>query len=181
MAQTGAAREGPLAAAPGWRLVRGIEPTFLGKLFDDAPRDPGSGMSKRLSLEEFKACVAEDLESLLNSRAVVDETLLKDFPECRRSLITYGLKDLAGKSLSSFHDRTFICRSLELAIERHEPRLRDAHVEIHPDSQSIRALHFSIKALLIVHPAMEPVSFDALLQPATLKYSVARPRRAAAA
>jgi len=37
-------------------------------------------------------------------------------------------------------------------------------------------LCFAIQALLVVHPAEEPVNFDVMLQPATLQYSVTRAR-----
>ncbi len=46
------------------------------------------------------------------------------------------------------------------------------------NEQATNALYFAIQALLVVHPAEEPVSFDAMLQPSTLQYSVTRARAA---
>lgn len=160
--------------------MKGFEPGLLEKLFDDAPREPGHGIFKRLSLEEFKESVARDVEALLNSRFVMDEEALRNYPHCQRSLATYGLNDFSGRSLASSPDRAFICRALELAIARHEPRLTQVRVSLDPDQRSTGALRFSISAMLVVHPSREPVSFDALLQPTTLQYSVSRARRAAA-
>ena len=45
------------------------------------------------------------------------------------------------------------------------------------DQNSINKLYFGITALLVVHEAKEPVSFDALLQPSTLQYSISNSRR----
>ena len=42
------------------------------------------------------------------------------------------------------------------------------------DRRAINALFFDIAAILVVRPAREPVSFDAMLQPTTLRYSVNR-------
>jgi type VI secretion system protein ImpF len=49
-------------------------------------------------------------------------------------------------------------------------------VTLELNEQSTNALNFAIQALLVVHPAEEPVSFDAMLQPSTLQYSVTRAR-----
>lgn len=154
--------------------MNGFEPSFLEKLFDDEPRSPSENMFKRFSLDRFKESVAIDLEALLNSRAPMDDSLLEGLRECKRSLVTYGLKDFSGRSLASSYDRAYICRSLEEAIAAHEPRLRDVEVALQVDPRSMGGLHFLIKATLMVHPSSEPISFDAMLQPSTLQYSVSR-------
>jgi len=161
-------------------MMKGFEPSLLDKLFDDAPREPGIGMLKRMSAEAYKDSVARDLEGLLNSRFALAEESLAGFPHCQRSLATYGIHDFSGRSLASAIDRKFICESLELAIARHEPRLTQVQVTLDDEQRSSGALRFSISALLVVHPAREPISFDALLQPTTLQYAVSRARRVAA-
>lgn len=153
--------------------MNGFEPSFLDKLFDDQPRSPSENMFKRFSLEQFKESVAVDLEALLNSRAGIDESLLKGLPLCQRSLVTYGLNDFSGLSLASSYDRAYICRSLEQTIDVHESRLRDVEVGLQTNNRSM-GLHFMIQATLLVHPSTEPVNFDAMLQPSTLQYSVSR-------
>ena len=151
--------------------MKGFEPTFFDKLFDDSPAGPARPV---LSLEQLKDTVARDLEALLNARTTVDESLALYHPEAAQSPLTYGLRDFAAMSLNNPHDRAAICRSIETAIARHEPRLRNVEVRIELDRRSVNALYFSIKALLVVRPAREPVNFDALLQPTTLLYSVNR-------
>ncbi|MFX1675384.1 type VI secretion system baseplate subunit TssE [Paraburkholderia sp. A2WS-5] len=156
--------------------MKRFEPSFFDKLFDDEPHVPAPAAMRQLSLDELKATVARDLESILNTRIAFSEEDLGQFPECTRSLLTYGLNDFAGLSLASHCDRTFICGSIRRAIERHEPRLQSVNVRLETNSRSTSSLNFVIQAMLVVHPAEEPVNFDALLQPSTLQYSVTRAR-----
>jgi type VI secretion system protein ImpF len=153
-----------------------FEPGLLDKLFGDGAHQPAPAVVRRLSLDELKGMVARHIESLLNTRIAFSDERLAGLPECRRSILTYGLNDFAGLSLASHDDRTTICTSIRRAIERHEPRLKQVEVKLELDGQATTALCFSIQAVLVVHPAEEPVNFDAMLKPATLQYSVARAR-----
>jgi type VI secretion system protein ImpF len=154
--------------------VHGYVPGLMDRLMDRPARGAsGAGSTVlRLSVEDLKESVARDLEALLNTRCVASEGQLKDFPECRRSLATYGLQDFAGRSLMSFDDRAFVCRSLEDAIARHEPRLRNVRATLELRGGSTNALHFAIAAMLVVHEAQEPVNFDAVLQPSSQHYTI---------
>jgi type VI secretion system protein ImpF len=160
--------------------MKSFEPSLLEKLFDEAPRTTGAGAMRALSLDQYKQSVARDLEGLLNSRAAFQADDLSAFPECHRSMLTYGLRDFSAMSLANAKDRTAICVSLKQAIVRHESRLHDVAVTLDAGAQLGSGLHFTIKGVLDVHPAREPISFDALLQPSTLQYSVSRLRRQAA-
>jgi len=153
-----------------------FEPGLLDKLFGDASHQPSSAAVRQLSLDELKGAVAHHIESLLNTRIVWTDERLAGLPECRRSILSYGLNDFAGLSLASHDDRTAICTSIKHAIERHEPRLKEVEVTLALDAQSATALCFSIHAVLVVPLAEEPVNFDAMLKPATLQYSVTRAR-----
>jgi len=143
--------------------------------------DPGAGSATvhRLSMEEMKDSVARDLEALLNTRTVIPEQLLKRYPECSRSIVTYGLNDFAGMSLASPDDRAAICQGLERAIARHEPRLRNVRATLDVHEGGIDRLNFAITALLVLHASQEPVNFDAVLQPSSLQYTISKARRAA--
>ncbi len=160
------------------KTMKGLEPSLLEKLFDESPRNPAAGpMFKAVSLEEYKESIARDLEGLLNSRAAYQEDQMGEFPNCRNSVLTYGLADFSAMSLSNGYDRAAICRSLEQAVGRHERRLRNVNVSLDAGNQFGGGLHFTIHALLDLEPAREPVSFDAMLQPTTLQYQVSRGRR----
>jgi type VI secretion system protein ImpF len=157
-----------------------FEPGLLDKLFGDGPHQPAPAVVRQLSMDELKGTVARHIESLLNARITFTDERLAGFDECQRSVLTYGLNDFAGLSLASHDDRKTICDSIRRAIERHERRLKQVEVNLEVNAQSTNVLCFAIKAMLVVHPAAEPVSFDAMLQPSTLQYSVtrARPKRA---
>ena len=158
--------------------MKGLEPSLLEKLFDDNPRSAGAGpIFKSVSLEQYKESIARDLEGLLNSRAAFQESDMAEFPNCRQSVLTYGLGDFSAMSLANAYDRAAICRSLEDAVGRHERRLKNVSVQLDAGNQFAGGLHFTIHALLDLEPAREPVSFDAMLQPSTLQYQVTRARR----
>ena len=151
----------------------GFEPSLLDKLFDTAP---ASVVLRRNSVETLKDSVAADLEALLNARATIPAAALDGFPLAASSVLGFGLSDFAGLSLDSVPDRKRICDGIRQAIAVHEPRLREVQVNLRLERRAINALYFDITAILVVRPAHEPVSFDAMLQPATLRYSVSRPR-----
>lgn len=153
--------------------MKGFEPSIFDKLFDESPVQASR---RRLNMDELKDSVARDLESLLNTRTVIDESLVAAYPLALGSVASYGLNDFSGLSLSSVNDRRRICASIERTIARHEPRLREIEVGLELDRRSINALFFSIRAVLVMRPAEEPVSFDAMLQPTTLQYSIGRQR-----
>lgn len=159
--------------------MQGYVPGLMDRLMDGPAHGSRNASPLRMSIEELKDSVARDLEALLNTRIATPELLPKQFPECRRSLVTYGLQDFAGRSLSSFDDRAHICACLEGAIARHEPRLRNVRASLELRDDAVNCLNFSITALLVVHAAQEPVNFDAVLQPTSQHYTISRGRRPA--
>jgi type VI secretion system protein ImpF len=154
-----------------------FKPTLFERLFDNAPhRSAESDPLRGWSIDELKDSVAHDLEALLNSRSALADEDLKEYPTARTSLVCYGMHDFVGRSLANPADRIHICHTLEQTISAHEPRLRDVTVSLIVDEHAVNVLHFGISAVLVVEPAQEPVSFDALLQPTTQRYSVAKGR-----
>ena len=70
---------------------------------------------------------------------------------------------------------------LPLSADNIRVVVKNGWVTLEGNGRGVGGLHFSIHGLLDVQPAREPISFDAMLQPSTLQYSVSRLRRAAAA
>lgn len=159
--------------------MKGTSPTLFDKLLADTGPNILNASITRLSVDKVRDSVANDLESLLNTRAVISEESLLAYPECQRSILSYGLSDFAGLSLASIDDRAFVCRALERAISRHEPRLRNVRAKLEIEQDSINKLNFAISALLIIQESKEPVVFDAILKPSSLQYSITSNRRAA--
>ncbi|MFN3886566.1 MAG: type VI secretion system baseplate subunit TssE [Aquabacterium sp.] len=148
-------------------------------LFDrllDVPGNVPEGLLQTCTVEQMRDAVARDLESLLNTRAALnfDDDALG--PHVSRSVLCFGVRDFVGRVLTSSEDRRHIARSLSHAIETHEPRLQNVSVSFHDDQLSMSALAFTIRAVLVVRPAREMVSFDAVLQPASSSYRVTQAR-----
>lgn len=158
--------------------MNGFTPGLFDRLTATHAPANSYGALLRLSLEEMKDGVARDLEDLLNTRSVIPQSLLKKYPECGNSIVTYGLNDFAGLSLASSDDRVSICLCLENAIVRHEPRLRNVQAVLEVREGAINRLNFAIAALLMLNSVQEPVNFDAVLQPSSWHYTISRARRA---
>lgn len=158
--------------------MKGFAPGLFDKLMSEGGGAMSYGTVMRLNLEELKDSVARDLEALLNTRAVLKEDVLEQYPACWTSVVAYGLKDFAGMSLASTDDRVEICRGLAHAISCHESRLRDVKASLTVENGAINRLAFVIHARLVLRTADQPVSFDAILQPSTLQYSISKARHA---
>jgi type VI secretion system protein ImpF len=156
--------------------MKGFTPGLFDRLLGLPAR--GGTAAVRMSAEELKEAVARDLEALLNTRLVIPEESLKEFPEASESIFTYGLKDFADRSLSSPNDRAYICRCIERAIARNEPRLRNVRASLEVRDHTVNRLMFTISALLVASTSQEPVHFDAVLHPSTLQYSISKAGRA---
>ena len=156
-------------------------PTVLDRLFDDAIAQSQDHLQRGLTLDQMKDCVARDVEALLNTRMALSAGTLSDYKNAGRSVVSYGMGDFVGKSLERAEDRAAICGLIEQAISLHEPRLQDVAVKLVGPNTRMHALSFSVTALLVLDPATEPISFDALLQPMTQQYSVTQSRRSSEA
>ena len=153
-------------------------PPLLDRLIDASPRSSAEPLRPSFSMDDLKDAVARDVESLLNARRGSTRESLAGYPNVRSSVAAFGLDDFASMSMASAVDRAAICRSIERAIADHEPRLQHARVEIEQRDASTQKMRFSIHAMLVAHPLLEPVNFDAVLQTTTQSYAVNTGRRA---
>jgi type VI secretion system protein ImpF len=128
----------------------------------------------RASVEQLKDNIARDLEALLNARAGMPPDAFDAWPLARASILNYGLTDFAAFCLSSSEDRAAICACLKDAIERHEPRLKNVSADLAPEQGGVNRLSFVINATLHAGPGLEPVNFNAVLQPSSLNYAISR-------
>jgi type VI secretion system protein ImpF len=158
--------------------MKGFTPGLFDRLLGVPVRGANGATVSRMSLEDLKDAVARDLEALLNTRSALTEDMLQPYPECGRSLVSYGLTDFADCSLSSPSDRAYICECLEKTIARHEPRLKNAKASLDVRDDMVNRLNFSISALLVASTSQEAVNFDAVLQPSSLHYSISKAGRA---
>jgi type VI secretion system protein ImpF len=153
--------------------MKSFEPSLFDRLLDSDPQNRSANpVLRQASVNDIKASVARDIENLLNHRMAWSDRDLRNFPQCKRSVLTCGVKDFVGLSIVSFKDQQSVCAEIERALANHERRLRNVKVNIKMDGDTQRAMTFSIEALLVVNPLQEPVSFDALMLPTSRNYAV---------
>jgi type VI secretion system protein ImpF len=141
-----------------------LVPSVLDRLVDLEPRVSTEPLTSRpRSLAQMKESVKRDLEWLLNSKRT-PEPVPTGLPHLERSLLTFGMPDLTALSLTNVQDQDSLGRAIETLIRRFEPRLTGVSVSQVESLGRDRAIRFRIDAMLRVHPAPEPVTFDSELQ-----------------
>jgi type VI secretion system protein ImpF len=152
--------------------TRKLHPSVLDRLLDDGPRGAGGTTgAPSWSLERAKAAVKRDLEWLLNSRQLI--AVLPSPPgHLGRSLLTYGMPDLAPSGLSNPAEQERLRRAIVEAIARFEPRLTRVEVTIESVREVDRSVGFRIDGLLKVEPEPEPVTFDSRVRLDTKSFVV---------
>ena len=148
-----------------------LVPSLLDRLIDREPRvstEPPASRSR--SLVQLKEAVKRDLEWLLNSRQSPGAST--GLPHLDASAWSYGLPDLSTSSLTSTVDRERLRLTIEAVIRRFEPRLQRVEVTQVEARASDRSIRFRIDAMLRVHPASEPVTFDSTFQLTTKAFQV---------
>jgi type VI secretion system protein ImpF len=143
---------------------QGLMPSLLDRLID--PEAGGTAWRHGYSVEQMVEAVHRDLEDLLNTR-LMNIDIPEDCPETRRSLVGYGLPDLASLQAFSPQQRAEIGRILEATIAHFEPRLRDVRATLlNPTETKDRTVKFRIDARLAVEPAPD-VAFNTILELST--------------
>lgn len=104
---------------------------------------------------QLRESVRRDLASLFNTIQLGTSFDLQDFPEVSRSVLNYGIVDLAGRTLSSI-DLTQLTDSLQRAIVAFEPRVLARSLVLTPhldrNRQGRRAIIIDIAAELWSQP-----------------------------
>ena len=141
-------------------LQERLQPSLLDRLTDTEPDSKVESRAQRvLSLNRLRRSVLRDLGWLLNCGCLSVTEDLDAFPDAKRSVINYGVRDLAG-SVAVAADLDQVEREVKQAILDFEPRiLADSlHVKVRRDEEamSYRTLTFDIEGQLWAQPL--PVS-----------------------
>lgn len=133
-----------------------LQPSLLDRLTDDEPDEHQESREKRvLSAERLRTSVLRDLTWLLNTTNLSALIDLSAYPESSKSVINYGLPDLAGHTASSI-DVVKLEQLLRQAIVQFEPRLipRTLRIRLVVDraEMSHNSMRFSIEAELWSQP-----------------------------
>lgn len=150
-----------------------LRPSVLDRLFDNethnrAERDP----DHHQLLRELRNSIRRDLEFLLNTRFYISEPP-DEFPELSKSLLNYGLPDLASVNIIDIEKRNEFAKKLEQTLNYFEPRFKSVKVSFMENfDKSDRTLRFRIDAVIYADPLPEIVVFDSILESATRMVSV---------
>jgi len=155
---------------------KNLRPSILDRLLDDEPEtktDTHQGAHQRL--KQLRNSVRRDLENLMNARLRVVEPS-EEFIELDKSLLNYGLPDLATINITDLDKRKAFTVKMEKILREFEPRFKNVNVSYIENKDNIdRTLRFRIDATLYADPSPEIVIFDSVLEPVTRSISIEEP------
>lgn len=98
-----------------------LQPSLLDRLRDEDPESTSELVSQRvLTVAQLRRSVQRDIGWLLNATNL--GAAIEGYSEVRRSVLNYGIPDLAGYTLSSI-DADVLEKAVLRALEDFEPRL----------------------------------------------------------
>src|SRR5512140_2618570 len=133
-----------------------LQPSLLDRLTDNDPeRKQESRDARVLSPSRLRECVRRDLAWLMNTTHFKAVQNLDDHPLVARSVLNFGLPDLAGRT-SSTVDAVALEQAIRKVILDFEPRLvaRTLRVRLVIDEKQMNhnAMTFDIEAELWAQP-----------------------------
>jgi type VI secretion system protein ImpF len=133
-----------------------LQPSLLDRLTDEEPQVSEESREKRvLSPSRLRECVRRDLTWLMNTTNLATTDDLDEHPEVARSVMNFGMPDLAGHTASSVDIRA-LERLLVRVIWDFEPRLLRSSVKVHlvvdEEEMNRNAMCFDIEAELWAQP-----------------------------
>jgi type VI secretion system protein ImpF len=132
-----------------------LQPALLDRLTDNEPLKKNESREQRvLSSQRLRAALLRDLAWLLNTGHLETVQGLEDYPEVRRSVLNYGIPDVAGSTISGA-DTTAIERAVRQAIVTFEPRIdpQSLRVAVAQGGAGRNAMVFRIEGALWAKPA----------------------------
>jgi type VI secretion system protein ImpF len=133
-----------------------LQPSLLDRLTDNDPEKRQESRDARvLSPSRLRDCVRRDLAWLLNTTHLKAMQTLDDHPLVAKSVLNFGLPDLAGRTTSTV-DAATLEQSIRKVILDFEPRLvaRTLRVKLVVDDKQMNhnAMSFDIEAELWAQP-----------------------------
>ena len=133
-----------------------LQPSLLDRLTDDQPGERSESRDRRvLSMRRLRESVLRDLSWLMNADNLAQTQDLSEFPYAAASTVNYGLRDLAGVSVSGSLIAEFE-REVRQAILDFEPRILPGSLRVRAISDTDRmdrhALSFEIEGEMWADP-----------------------------
>ncbi len=150
-----------------------LRPSVLDRLFDNEPHNQTErDLDDHQLLKALRSSIRRDLESLLNTRFHISEPS-DEFPQLEKSLLNYGLPDLATVNIIDIDKRNEFTRALEKTLKYFEPRFKSVKVSfLERDDHTDRTLRFRIDAVIYADPLPEIVVFDSIFESVTRTVNV---------
>lgn len=150
-----------------------LRPSILDRLLDDEPHNQvEQDKGQHQKLKQLRNSVRRDLENLLNTRYRVIEPP-EEYEELEKSLLNYGLPDLATVNIIDTAKKKEFILSLERILKKYEPRFKSVSVTYLDNADATdRTVKFRINATLYADPLPEIVVFDSVLEPVTRTVNV---------
>ncbi|MEA3640535.1 MAG: type VI secretion system baseplate subunit TssE [Lamprobacter sp.] len=149
---------------PELSLQERLQPSLLDRLADDNPGERTEPPSNRfLSVQQLRRFVQRDIGWLFNAADL--QTMVEGYTEVERSVLNFGIPDLAGFTVSSL-DVGALENAIRTALERYEPRLIRQSIRLRAEVDQDSMSHNT----LILHIACElwatPVPVEMVLRTA---------------
>jgi type VI secretion system protein ImpF len=133
-----------------------LQPSLLDRLTDNDPdRKQESRETRVLSPSRLRECVRRDLAWLFNTTHLESIQSLEDYPAVARSVINFGMPDMAGRTVSGVNS-VLLEQAIRRAILDFEPRLVAQTLRVRlavTDKQmNHNAMAFDIEAELWAQP-----------------------------
>ena len=150
-----------------------LRPSILDRLLDD---DPGAkseaDTGQHHYVRQLRDSLRRDLENLLNARRYL-ASLPSELYEAEKSLLNYGLPDLATVNIVDAKKRGEFAERLQKTLLEFEPRFKSVKVSyVDAADSNDRTLHFRIDAVVYAEPQPEVIVFDSALESVTRMVSV---------
>jgi len=150
-----------------------LRSSILDRLLDNEPENQTEvDLGQHQRLKQLRASVRRDLENLLNTRYRIIEPS-EEFVQLEKSLLNYGLQDLATVNIIDKEKKKEFTKNLEQALKDFEPRFKSVKVTYQENKDNTdRTLKFRIDAILYADPSPEAIVFDSTLEPVTRNISI---------
>jgi type VI secretion system protein ImpF len=151
-----------------------LRASILERLSDNDPKNNTEGdADQHQRLKELRKSVRHDLEKLLNTRIRVSEPD-DDYYELKKSLLCYGLPDLATVNILDKGKRNIFVKDLETLLIEFEPRFKSVTVNCLENADKLdRTLRFRIDATMYADPSPVTIVFDSILEPVSRTVNLA--------
>lgn len=133
-----------------------LQPSLLDRLTDEIPDKKVESRAQRvLSPQRLRESVKRDISWLLNTGNLASLVDLKDYPFVAKSVLNYGMPDLAGLSTHNIAPQE-LEEDLREALLNFEPRIEEKNLHIRlvldGDKMNKSAVTFEIEGELWAHP-----------------------------